>query len=82
MSYGTAIIIVGIFYLITISEGFRLFFFVFLSLAAGTILYLIDFGSDKPQTIFYNSSAHPAFLLHVGDVCPSDRHVWNGWCVK
>ena len=82
MTFGTATIILGVLYLAAISEGFRMFSFAVLGIAAGIIAYLADYGSDKPQTFFYSSSAHPAFLMHAGDNCPADRHVWNHWCVK
>jgi hypothetical protein len=82
MTIGTAIAILGILYLVTRFEGFRMFFFVILGLCVGAIAWLVDYGSDKPQTIFYNHEAHPAFLMKAGVVCPSDRHIWNGWCVK
>jgi hypothetical protein len=79
---GTVILILAVVYFAMTSEGFRTFLFVLLGLSLGTLWYLWDFGSDKPQTIFYSSSAHPAFLMHAGDSCPADRHIWNGWCVK
>ena len=64
------------------SASFRAFFFGVVSLAAVGVLILIWFGSAKPQTLFYDHGAHPAFLLKAGDSCPGERHVWNGWCVK
>lgn len=82
MATGTAILIVGIVYLLLAHEGFRMFALMLLGLFAGVVWFLIDFGQDKPQTLFYNHSAHPAFLMKAGDSCPEDRHVWNGWCVK
>ncbi len=82
MTAGTAILILGIIYLGVRFEGVRMLFFGALGLSIGTIWYLVDFGADKPQTIFYNHSAHPAFLMKTGDVCPTDRHIWNNWCVK
>jgi hypothetical protein len=69
-------------YLAVVSECFRTLCLVILGLSAGGIWFLADFGSDKPQTIFYNQSAHPAFLMRAGDSCPGERHIWNGWCVK
>jgi hypothetical protein len=82
MSAGTAIIAIALVFLAIRSEAFRMFCFAMLGICIGLVAFLVDFGSDKPQTIFYSSSAHPAFLMHVGDTCPQDRHVWNGWCVK
>ena len=82
MAIGTAIIALGIFYLLIISKGFRMVLLGGVALCAVGIWWLAVQGADKPQTMFYNSSAHPAFLLKAGDVCPPDRHVWNGWCVK
>jgi hypothetical protein len=82
MTAGTAMLIIAAVYLAANSQGFRTFLLVILGLGAGTVWYLADFGADKPQTIFYNSQAHPAFLMKVGDTCPADRHVWNHWCVR
>lgn len=82
MTAGTAIVILAVLLLAVRFEAFRMFFFAILGLGIGGIAYLIDFGSDKPQTIFYNHSAHPAFKMQAGDLCPADRHVWNDWCVK
>ena len=82
MSLGTAVVILVIVGVAMRSETFRKFMLVLVGLAIGGICFLIDFGSDKPQTIFYRSSAHPAFKMMVGDACPAERHVWNGWCVK
>lgn len=83
MTIGTAVLaFIALLYLSVISEGFRLVFLTVLALAAGGLAFLADFGSDKPQTIFYNHSAHPAYLMAKGDGCPADRHIWNGWCVK
>lgn len=82
MRLGTAIFILGILYLFLGSERFRTFCFGLISLAGIAILCLIWYGSDKPQTIFYDHGSHPAYLLRAGDTCAGDRHVWNGWCVK
>jgi hypothetical protein len=82
MTVGTAMLIIAAVYLAVNSQGFRTFLLIIFGLGAGTVWYLADFGADKPQTIFYNSQAHPAFLMYADDVCPSDRHVWNHWCVK
>ena len=82
MTLGTAVIILGVLYLMAISEGFRMFAFAALGIVAGCIAWLADYGSDKPQTLFYSSTDHPAYLMHAGDYCPADRHVWNHWCVK
>jgi hypothetical protein len=82
MSAGTAMIILGVLYLTARFEAFRIFLFVIFGLGLGGLWWLIDFGADKPQTFFYNSQAHPAFLVHSGDTCPSDRHIWNHWCIK
>jgi hypothetical protein len=82
MKMGTAFILLAIVYLAAISAQFRAFCFGIVSLACIAILCLMFYGADKPQTIFYNHDAHPAFLLHVGEVCPEGRHVWNGWCVQ
>jgi hypothetical protein len=73
---------IGILYVAAISPGFRMFCFAVGAIIAGCIAFLADFGSDKPQTFFYMSQSHPAFLMKAGSVCPSDRHVWNNWCVK
>jgi hypothetical protein len=73
---------IGILYVAAISPGFRMFCFAVGAIIAGCIAFLADFGSDKPQTFFYNSADHPAFLMRAGVPCPADRHVWNGWCVK
>ncbi len=82
MTFGTTALILAIVYVAVRSEGFRTFLLILGSLAIGGIWFLADFGADKPQTIFYNHANHPAFLMRAGDVCPDDRHVWNGWCVK
>jgi hypothetical protein len=82
MSLGTALIILAIVGLALRSETFRTFMLILVGLGLGGLAFLIDFGSDKPQTIFYRSSAHPAFMMQTGDTCPPERHVWNGWCVK
>jgi hypothetical protein len=82
MTFGTATLILALIYVTVHSQGFRMFLLIIGSLAIGGILFLVDFGADKPQTIFYNHSAHPAYLMRAGDVCPDDRHVWNHWCVK
>ena len=82
MSLGTAVLIIAFVGFMLRSEGFRTFLLIVGALAVGGICFLVDFGADKPQTIFYRSSDHPAFLMHAGDTCPAERHVWNGWCVK
>jgi hypothetical protein len=82
MTFGTAILILAVAFVAFRSEAFRMFLLVLGAIAFGGLCFLIDFGADKPQTIFYRSSAHPAFLMRAGDVCPDDRHVWNHWCVK
>lgn len=82
MAAGTAILILSVIYLLAKSEGFRMVFFTILGLSLGGIWWLIDFSSDKPQTFFYQSRSHPAFLMQDGSICPPDRHVWNHWCVK
>jgi hypothetical protein len=82
MRTGTAIFILGIIFLAMNSTGFRNALFGLVVIVGISIEVLIMYGSDKPQTIFYDHDAHPAFLLRVGDSCPGDRHVWNGWCVK
>jgi hypothetical protein len=75
-------LILGLLFLANASAQFRAFCFGIISLACICVLGLIWFGADKPQTIFYDHANHPAFLMRVGDLCPADRHVWNGWCVK
>jgi hypothetical protein len=82
MRFGTAFFILATVYLAAISSQFRMFCFGVLSLACITLLCLIFYGADKPQTLFYDHADHPAFLLQAGQVCPGERHVWNGWCVK
>ena len=82
MATGTAIFILGIVYLAMASRPFRQFCFGLVVIAGIGMLGLIWFGADKPQTLFYDHGAHPAFLLKAGDSCPGERHVWNGWCVK
>lgn len=75
-------LVVLIVWLAVRSEGFRTALLIVGSLAIGCICWLADYGADKPQTLFYRGSAHPAFQMRAGDVCPADRHVWNRWCVK
>lgn len=82
MRLGTAILLLIVVYLAILSRGFRTVLLILGSLVLGGVWFLVDFGSDKPQTFFYNSQSHPAFLMRAGDSCPADRHVWNGWCVK
>jgi hypothetical protein len=82
MTAGTTIIIVGVCYLLARSEGFRMVFFTVLGISLGLLWWLVDFSSDKPQTFFYSSRAHPAFLMQADSTCPADRHIWNHWCVK
>jgi len=82
MSAGTAMLIICIVYLAVKFEAVRSFFFVVLGIGLGCLWWLVDFGSDKPQTFFYNSQSHPAFLMQAGSICPSDRHIWNHWCVR
>lgn len=82
MTVGTAMVILGILYVLVRFEGARTFFLIFFGLSLGLIWWVVDFGSDKPQTFFYNSQSHPAFVMTAGAVCPPDRHVWNHWCVK
>jgi hypothetical protein len=82
MAIGTAIVVLGILFLAVISRGFRMVCLGGLALCAVGVLWLVNFQADKPQTLFYNGEAHPAFLLKAGDVCPPDRHVWREWCVK
>lgn len=83
MTFTTAVfVLIALIYLAVISEGFRTFLLIVGSLAAGVVWFLVDFGADKPQTLFYRQSAHPAFLMQPGSVCPEDRRVWNHWCVK
>ena len=82
MATGTAVLILSILYLARASGAFRQFCLGVVVVAGVGAIGLIFFGADKPQTIFYNSSAHPAFLMRAGDSCPGERHVWNGWCVK
>jgi hypothetical protein len=82
MRFGTAFFLLGMLYLAMVSAQFRAFLFGVGSLLCIGLLCLIFYGADKPQTIFYDHEAHPAFLLHAGDSCPAERHVWNGWCVK
>lgn len=82
MTIGMAIIIVAGFALALRSERFRTFLLIVGSLGIGVAWWLADYGADKPQTLFYRGSAHPAFQMRAGDVCPADRHVWNRWCVK
>lgn len=82
MSTGTAIFVLGILYLALAHTGFREVLRG-LAIAVGVaVLAAIWYGSDKPQTWFYDVDAHPAFLLRAGQVCPLDHHVWNRWCVK
>lgn len=82
MTIGTAIFAIAILLFLMRSETGCLIALAVVALAFGGMAFLIDFGSDKPQTWFYNSSAHPAFKMATGDACPADRHIWNGWCVK
>ena len=82
MTLGTALFAIVILLLIMRTEVGRLVALAVFALLLGAGAFLIDFGSDKPQTLFYNYSAHPAFKMATGDTCPPDRHVWNGWCVK
>ena len=82
MSLGTALVILAIVGVAMRSESFRTFALILLGLGLGGMAFLVDFGADKPQTIFYRSSAHPAFKMMASDTCPPERHVWNGWCVK
>jgi hypothetical protein len=82
MTFGTAAFILGILYLFVGNEGFRAFALGVLGLALGALCWAMVNGADKPQTIFYRPADHPAFALHAGMICPPDRHVWNGWCVK
>jgi hypothetical protein len=82
MTIGTALIVIAAVYLLTISHGFRMVSLGIVALAGGVLAWAMMFGADKPQTIFYRNSDHPAFLMRAGDACPPERHVWNGWCVK
>jgi len=82
VAVGTAIVVVAILYFLVTSAGFRKVIQVAAALCAVGILWLTNYGADKPQTLFYNSEAHPACLMKAGDVCPQDRHVWRDWCVK
>jgi hypothetical protein len=82
VAVGTAIVVVAILYFLVTSAGFRKVIQVAAALCAVGILWLANYGADKPQTLFYDSEAHPAFLMKAGDVCPQDRHVWRDWCVK
>ena len=82
MSAGTAILLLGLLYLFIGNPGFRAFGLGIIGLVAGAVCWAMVYGADKPQTFFYSQHDHPAFALHVGQVCPPDRHVWNGWCVK
>ena len=61
MSAGVAIFIIGIMFLAARFEGFRMFCFAVLGICIGLVAFLVDFGADKPQTIFYNHADHPAF---------------------
>jgi hypothetical protein len=63
MAIGTAIFVLGILYFAVYSKGFRTVCLVGLALCAVGIYWLSIEGADKPQTLFYNSAAHPAFLL-------------------
>jgi hypothetical protein len=76
------VLVLGLIWLASRFEGFRMACFAVLGICIGLIAWLIDFGSDKPQTLFYSHASHPAFLMRAGDSCPAERHVWNGWCVK
>jgi hypothetical protein len=81
MSVASILILAVLFFAVR-SHEFRMLLLIMASLGLGGLWFLMDFGADKPQTIFYRSSAHPAFLMMPESVCPADRHVWNGWCVK
>lgn len=82
MTTGTAILLIGLLYLLVSSDGFRRFSLGLLGLAGGALVWLVLNGADKPQTIFYDHAAHPAYLLQAGQTCQADQHVWNGWCVR
>jgi hypothetical protein len=76
------VLVIGLIWLAARFEGFRMACFAVLGIGIGLFAWLVDYGADKPQTIFYSYSSHPAFLMRAGDSCPAERHVWNGWCVK
>lgn len=82
MTAGTAVLILGVLYMIFLSRQFRMVSLGIASVAGGALAWAMVYSADKPQTIFYSHKEHPAFLMKAGDVCPGDRHVWNGWCVK
>lgn len=82
MTTGTAFLILGVLYLLLASQAFRMVSLGVAALFGGALVWAMVYGADKPQTFFYSQREHPAFALHAGQVCPADRHIWNGWCIK
>lgn len=82
MTVGDALMVIAIVGLMILSRAARMLGLGIAAIFGGALWWVIDFGSDKPQTLFYNYEAHPAFKMAPGDSCPADRHIWNGWCIK
>ncbi len=82
MTTGTAVLLLGLIGLFLASHPFRMVSLGAIGLFGGALVWAMVYGADKPQTFFYNQADHPAFAMHPGRICPPDRHIWNGWCVK